>query len=75
MTRCESSTDETESVRILTRLIMTLSDKEVARLRKLLTEIDNGLTKRAYKAYVGNRTRNIRLMLRKAERREENNLL
>lgn len=54
---------------------MILSNAEVARLRKLLYEIDNGLTKRAYKAYVGNRTRNIRLMLKKAERREENTLL
>ena len=54
---------------------MTLSDTEVARLRRLLLEIDKGLGKKAYKAYVGNRTRNIRLMLRKAERREENNLL
>lgn len=54
---------------------MTLSDREVARLRLLLWEIDNGLTKRAYKAYVGNRTRNIRLMLNKAERREKNRLL
>jgi len=54
---------------------MTLSDREVARLRLLLWEIDNGLTKRAYKAYVCNRTRNIRLMLNKAERREKNTLL
>ena len=28
---------------------MTFSDKEVARLRKLLTEIDKGLCKKAYK--------------------------
>jgi len=54
---------------------MTLSDHEVARLRRLLWEIDKGLTKRAYKAYVGNRTRNIRLMLSRAERREKNTLL
>ena len=54
---------------------MILSDAEVKRLRKLLYEIDYGLTKKAYKSYVGNRTRNIRLMLRKAERREENTLL
>ena len=54
---------------------MTLSDSEVARLRLLLGEIDKGLTKRAYKAYVGNRVRNIRLMLSKAERRDKNTLL
>lgn len=54
---------------------MILSDKEVARLRRILLEIDNGLTKKAYRAYVGNRTRTIRLMLTKAERREKNKLL
>lgn len=54
---------------------MTLSNSEVARLRLLLWEIDKGLTKKAYKAYVGNRVRNIRLMLSKAERREKNTLL
>ena len=54
---------------------MILSEKEVARLRKLLWKIDNGLNKKAYRAYVGNRTRNIRLMLVKAERREKNTLL
>lgn len=54
---------------------MILSDYEVARLRRLLWEIDKGLVKKAYKAYVGNRTRNIRLMLSKAERREKNKLL
>lgn len=54
---------------------MILSDKEVSRLKKLLSEIDNGLTKKRYKAYIGNRTRNIRLVLTKAERREKNTLL
>ena len=54
---------------------MILSDHEVARLRLLLWEIDKGLTKKAYKSYVGNRTRNIRLMLSRAERREKNTLL
>lgn len=54
---------------------MTLSDREVAKLRQILFEIDKGLTKKAYKAYVGNRTRNIRLMLSRAERREKNTLL
>lgn len=54
---------------------MILSDHEVARLRLLLWEIDKGLTKKAYKSYVGNRTRNIRLMLSRAERREKGRLL
>lgn len=54
---------------------MILSDKEVARLRKLLTEIDKGLEKKRFKSFVGNRTRTIRLMLTRAERREKNRLL
>lgn len=54
---------------------MMLSEREVLRLRKLLKEIDMGLDKKAYRSYVGNRTRNIRLMLVRAERREKNTLL
>ena len=54
---------------------MILSDKEVARLKQLLSEIDKGLTKVRFKSFVANRTRNIRLMLTKAERREKNQLL
>ena len=54
---------------------MTLSDKEVARLRKLLLEIDLGQTKRVHRSYTQNRTRTIRQMLNKAERREKNTLL
>lgn len=54
---------------------MTFSDKEVAKLRTLLTEIDKGLCKKSYKSFVGNRVRNIRLMLVRAERREKNTLL
>ena len=54
---------------------MILSEKEVLRLRKLLKEIDMGLDKKTYRSYVGNRTRNIRLMLARAERREKNTLL
>lgn len=52
---------------------MTLSDKEVARLRILLMEIDRGKAQRGL--YIENRTRQIRLMLTKAERREKNRLL
>lgn len=54
---------------------MTLSDHEVARLRRLLWEIDKGLDKTRFKLYVETRTRTIRLMLTKAERREKNRLL
>lgn len=50
---------------------MILSEKEVLRLRKILKEIDMGLNKKAYRSYIGNRTRNIRLMLLRAERREK----
>lgn len=52
---------------------MILTDTEVAKLRRLLWEIDQGLDKARYKPYV--ETRNIRLMLTKAERREKNRLL
>jgi hypothetical protein len=54
---------------------MTLSDQEVARLRRLLLEIDKGLANVRYKPFIGNRVRNIRLLLTKAERREKNKLL
>lgn len=54
---------------------MTLSDSEVARLRRLLWEIDKGLAKTRYKSHTETRTRNIRLMLTRAERREKNRLL
>lgn len=54
---------------------MTLSDAEVTRLRRLLWEIDKGLDKIRYKAYVETRTRNIRLMLTRAERRGKHRLL
>lgn len=54
---------------------MVLSDKEVAKIRKLLMEIDTGLEKKAYKSYTRNRIRNIRLMLQRADRREKNALL
>lgn len=54
---------------------MILSDAEVARLRRLLWEIDKGLSKTKYKPYTETRTRNIRLMLTRAERREKHRLL
>jgi hypothetical protein len=48
---------------------------EVQKLRKLLAEIDKGLDKKRFKSFVGNRTRNIRVVLNKAERREKNTLI
>jgi hypothetical protein len=54
---------------------MVLSDAEVARLRRLLREIDEGLSKKRFRPFVCTRTRNIRLILSKAERREKNTLL
>lgn len=53
---------------------MTLTDFEVAKLRRLLWEIDQGLNKTRFKPYVETRTRKIRLMLTKAERREKQSL-
>lgn len=54
---------------------MILSESEIARTRRLLWEIDKGLDKTRYKSYVETRTRTIRLMLTRAERREKNRLL
>ena len=54
---------------------MTLSDAEVARLRRLFWEIDKGLSKTRYRPYTETRTRHIRLMLSRAERREKHTLL
>ena len=65
----------TQGARPQTRFDMILSDREVIKLRKLLSEIDKGLDKKKYKTFVETRTRNIRLVLSKAERREKNTLL
>lgn len=54
---------------------MILSDKEVAQIRRLLWEIDTGLEKTRYKPYVETRTRKIKLILTRAERRNKNTLL
>lgn len=54
---------------------MILSDKEIVKLRQMLQEIDLGVDKKRYRAYIRNRTRNIRLMLTRAERREKHRLL
>ena len=49
----------------------TLTEMEVARIRRLLWDIDKGLGKTKFKPHVETRTRNIRLILTKAERREK----
>lgn len=54
---------------------MILNDAEVARIRRLLWEIDKGLEKARFRSYVETRTRAIRLILTKAERREKGKLL
>lgn len=54
---------------------MILSDNEVARIRGLLLEIDRADKAGAKKNYIQNQTRNIRLMLIRAERRAKNTLL
>ena len=54
---------------------MNLSEKEVAQIEKLLHDIEMGLNRPRYKLYVGNRVRNIRLMLTRAKRREKHTLL
>jgi hypothetical protein len=48
---------------------MILSDKEVTRLRRLLVEIDHEASGKGRKSVIQTRTRNIRLMLSRAERR------
>lgn len=54
---------------------MILTDKEVAKLRQMLREIDEGQSKKKHKTYTATRTRTIRLMLSRAERREKGKLL
>lgn len=52
-----------------------LSAKEVARIRKFLMGIDQEATGKGRRSVINTRTRNIRLVLSKAERREKNMLL
>lgn len=52
-----------------------LSAKEVARIRKFLMGIDQEATGKGRRSVINTRTRNIRLVLSKAERREKNTLL
>lgn len=54
---------------------MMLAVNEVAKLRTLLNEIDKGMSCKGRRSVINTRTRNIRLMLSKAERREKNRLL
>ena len=46
-----------------------LTEKEVTRLRRLLTEIDKECSGKSRRAVIQTRTRNSRLLLAKAERR------
>ena len=54
---------------------MNISDKELAQIERLLHDMEKGLNRPRYKLYVGNRIRNIRLMLTRAKRREKHTLL
>lgn len=54
---------------------MNLSEKEVLRIRKSLMDIDRYILKPRAKFNIQNKTRIIRLILTKAERREKNTLL
>lgn len=53
---------------------MELSKSEVAKLRRLLSEIDKEATVKGRPNVIGTRTRNARLILTKAERRDKNSL-
>ena len=53
---------------------MELSKSEVAKLRRLLSEIDKEATVKGRANVIGTRTRNARLILTKAERRDKNSL-
>lgn len=50
---------------------MTLTHQELSRIRRLLAEIDTEVYGRGRRSVVHTRTRNIRLMLSRAERRAE----
>lgn len=54
---------------------MILCEAEVVKLRRLIREIDEGLDKKRFRPFVMTRTRNIRVLLNRAERREKNTLL
>ena len=49
---------------------MTLTEKEIAKLLKLQEEIDREAAGKCRKSYIQNRTRQVRLVIRKANRRE-----
>lgn len=54
---------------------MILSEHETAKLLKYLWEIDKEASGKGRKAVINTRTRNIRLMLTRARRREKGKLL
>lgn len=49
---------------------MTLTPSELSRIRRLLSEIDSEVSGRNRRPVISTRTRNIRLVLSKAQRRE-----
>jgi hypothetical protein len=55
--------------RLTERDSIVLTRKELARLRRLLTEIDQETSGKSRRAVIQTRTRNGRLLLSKAERR------
>lgn len=55
--------------------VMILSEHETAKLLKYLWEIDKEASGKGRKAVINTRTRNIRLMLSRARRREKGKLL
>lgn len=50
---------------------MTLTPSELSRIRRLLSEIDSEVSGRNRRPVISTRTRNIRLVLSKAQRREK----
>lgn len=50
---------------------MTLTPTELSRIRRLLAEIDSETSGRNRRPVISTRTRNIRLVLAKAQRRED----
>lgn len=60
--------------RLTERDSIVLTRKELARLRRLLTEIDQETSGKSRRAVIQTRTRNGRLLLSKAERRVKEKL-
>lgn len=64
-----------DQIRTTTNLtVMILSSKEAKLLRDYLFKIDNASRTGAKKNYITNQVRNIRLILNRADRREQNTI-